>query len=327
MEIQRGMQALPGIPDLAALLGDAAADALLAEAALPGKPGLVGPSRPGAHDDMDYPLMVASAESLRPWFAVFASRALALAGRGGSSPGGTAVARIGGADLPEVLSSLRPLGLRAEADMFRTTHGVNTHKGAVFTLGLLVAAAAMAIAGDGLGAGGPDGGDGPGDAVLRLAAAMVSGIVGAELAEGAGSASAGMRLYRELGVRGVRGEAEDGYPVLARRVLPPLRLSRSAPEGERGKALVDALLGSMSELEDTCVLSRGGPEGLAFVRAGAARVLGAGALHTDEGRAALARLDAGFIERRLSPGGSADLLAAGIFLDSVEMALASRKPE
>jgi len=331
MEILQGV-APPRFQALAAFLGDAAAEALLAEAALQGKPGLVGPSRPGAHDDMDHPLMVASAESLRPWFAAFASRALSAAA-GGAANGAGAVAGP-----REILAALRPLGLRAEEDMFRTTHGVNTHKGAVFTLGLLVAAAALAVAdyGDGDGDGEPGGA--LAETVLRLAAAMASGIVGAELAgharaagctvgtagigaDGAGTVSAGTRLYRELGVRGVRGEAEDGYPILARRILPPLRRSRSAPVGEREMALMDALLGSMAELDDTCVLSRGGPEGLAIVRAGAARVLEAGALHTDEGRAALARLDAEFVERRLSPGGSANLLAAGIFLDAVEVAL------
>ena len=328
MEILQGMAAPPGYPALAALLGDAAADALLAEAAMPDKPGLVGPSRPGAHDDMDYPLMVASAETLRPWFASFAAHVFSLAARGGTAAVGAAPS--------EVLASLRHLGLQAEAEMFRTTHGVNTHKGAVFTLGLLAAASALAIAGDGR-AEGVGGAARLGDAALRMAAAMASGIVDAELADrrrarddvdggACGPASAGLRLYRMMGVRGVRGEAEDGYPVLSRRVLPPLRLARAAPEGERDKALVDALLGSMSELDDTCVLSRGGPEGLAFVRAGAAGVLEAGALHTDKGRAALVQLDADFVARRLSPGGSADLLAAGIFLDAIETAPALRRP-
>lgn len=305
-------------PSLAAWLGDAAADALLAEAALPHKPGLVGPGRSGAHDDMDHPLMVASAEALRPWFSNFAAIALAS----------------DEADPGRILAALRPAGIRAEEDMFRVTGGVNTHKGAIFALGLLAACSALLtarLAAAHPAAIHPEESLEPGDAIRALAARMAGGIIAAELSaerklqETPSRESAGERLFRQLGARGARGQAEAGYPIVGTCVLPVLRRARacsvSGDAAGREAALVEALLGSMAELEDTCILSRGGPAGLKFVRAGARTVLELGALGTAEGRLALERFDAGLTARRLSPGGSADMLAAGIFLDSVENTL------
>jgi triphosphoribosyl-dephospho-CoA synthetase len=216
--------------------------------------------------------------------------------------------------------------------MFRATGGVNTHKGAIFTLGLLAAAAALTL---GRRPAAAMGGPSPflGDAIRSVAASMAGGLVAAELEPRGRSAgasapeSSGERLHRELGALGARGQAEAGYPVVGSLMLPVLRRVRAtAAEGgvvgyEAARLL--ALIVAMSELEDTCVLSRGGPEGLAFVRSGARAVMASGAVDSEAGRAALERFDAELVARRLSPGGSADLLAAGIFLDAVELAHAS----
>lgn len=305
----------PSIPtshsNLAVWLGNAAADALLVEAALPYKPGLVCPGRSGSHDDMDYPLMVASAQALRPWFVTFAAIALASED-----------------DNPKnILSALRPAGIRAEEGMFRATGGVNTHKGAIFALGLLTACSALVVAGHPASAR-PDESLELSEAIRALVAVMSGGIIAAELSaerklQGTNPReSAGERLYRQLGARGARGQAEAGYPIVGTRVLPVLRRARavssSVSAAGREAALVEALLGAMAELEDTCVLSRGELAGLEFVRSGARMVLEHGALATEAGRAALEAFDVELTARGLSPGGSADLLAAGIFLDVVE---------
>jgi len=96
--------------------------------------------------------------------------------------------------------------------------------------------------------------------------------------------------------------------------LPHLRASRRRGDSETS-ARLNALLSVIIELDDTCVLSRGGSAALAAVQAGAAGVLAAGGAATAPGRRALRRLEADMLARNVSPGGAADLLAATLFLD------------
>ena len=284
------------------LIGKEAVRALRDEAGLAPKPGLVDPFHSGAHDDMDYPVLLASAEALGPCFAACAAAGRAFAGSGRT-------------DFPALLPLLRPIGLEGEAAMYRATGGVNVHKGAIFCLGLL--SAALGILTPEKGRSLPTAGRSLGDEACHLVGELCSGLVTKELEARLpppGERSAGERLFAKHGFRGARGQAEDGYPLLRTEILPRLRSS-----GEPGvEVLLDALLAAMSHLEDSCVLSRGGLEGLAFVRTGAAEALRAGPLKSEARHAALRELDRAFCERRLSPGGSADLLAAGLFLTRVE---------
>ncbi|MEV4513951.1 triphosphoribosyl-dephospho-CoA synthase, partial [Dactylosporangium sp. NPDC049525] len=114
------------------------------------------------------------------------------------------------------------------------------------------------------------------------------------------------------GAAGAMGEARRGFPHTVRIALPVLRRA----------GRTDALLASMSRLEDTCLLHRAGPAGLRAVRDGAAAVLHAGGSGTAAGAAALDRLDRLCRRRGLSPGGSGDVLAAAVFLDSAAAVLA-----
>jgi triphosphoribosyl-dephospho-CoA synthase len=144
-----------------------------------------------------------------------------------------------------------------------------------------------------------------------------------ELAHGrvSNQLTAGERLYSELGVRGARGQAEDGYPLLRSTILPLLR-GAQAQTGEAFRwACLDALLLSMAELEDSCLLARGGAVGLAAARQGAKAVLRLGGTGSQQGMRALLELDGTLTRAGLSPGGSADMVAAGIFLVSAEAAL------
>jgi len=104
--------------------------------------------------------------------------------------------------------------------------------------------------------------------------------------------------------------------------LPTLRNQRAAGSSEEVSRL-DALLGIMSQLDDTCVLHRGGPRALNAVKAGAHSVLMAGGYATAGGRKELSKLDREMIAWHVSPGGSADLLAATIFLDAIERRLSN----
>jgi triphosphoribosyl-dephospho-CoA synthase len=264
----------------AASLADLAVRALRDEARLSPKPGLVDPRGSGAHDDMDLPLLLTSAGALRPTFRSVADAARRMA--------------VG----VELREEIGRLGRAGDRTMLRITRGVNTHRGALWALGLLVAAAS-------------DAGD------ERQAARRAARL--AALPDGhtpAGWVSHGERIRRRYGVRGARGEAEAAFPHVIEVALPRLRRARAAGHAEE-TARLDALLGIMSLLDDTCVLHRGGLAGLRTVRRGATRVLAEGGPGTDAGHAALLELDERLRAGRLSPGGSGDLLAAALFLDMV----------
>ena len=303
-----------------------AVQALALEAELRDKPGLVGPGHSGAHEDMDYALFLRSARSLSPIF-----RGCAAAGRAFAEEASGARCRAEPpvcGDQHPLLFGLRPLGEEGERRMLAATGGVNTHKGALFSLGLLSAAAAWVLGEEGRGKAATRN---LGDRICLRVARMCSGLVESELGRKAYAKpsvpvrgrTAGERFYMRLGVRGARGEAEDGYPLVRVKLLPRLREIRGLGNAEGVRiARLDALLLSIAELEDTCLLSRGGHEGLEAARRGASEVLKAGGAGAPEGAARLLRLDAEVCAAGLSPGGSADMLAAALFLDSLERAAA-----
>lgn len=268
--------------DRAGAIGALAEAVLIDEATLSPKPGLVDARGSGAHRDLTLALMVASARSLRSGFA-----AMAEAGR----------------EATHIHQPLREqlgaLGRAAEATMLRATGGVNTHRGAIWCLGLLAGAAGLL----------PEGADA--HAVADAAGAI------AQLPDRHRPAHTGNKgeLARQAyQVGGARGQAEAGFPHVVQRGLPTLRASRARGDAEP-TARVNALLAIMAGLDDTCVLARAGREGLATMQAGAAAVLAAGGIGTLPGRRLLHRLEAGMLARNASPGGAADLLAATLFLD------------
>ncbi len=266
--------------------------ALEEEVCLWPKPGLVTPRDPGAHDDMDWFSFMASAEALEPYF-------LAVLQLGASS---SAMA------LEELWSRLRPLGLWGE-ELMKGAAGANTHKGALFSLGVLCCALGRLWARKE-----------PliPDKVALEGASICRGIVSRELAplkaQRPRRITAGQRFYLLYGFKGIRGEAERGFPS----VLAALGFWRSL-EGRlsRREQLVQTLLFLMTFVEDTNVLSRCGLEGLRELQGRSRQVLALGGLTTQEGRLALAAMERPFLERRMSPGGCADLLALAIFLDSL----------
>lgn len=268
------------------VLGCLAAGALRAEAELTPKPGLVDRRGSGAHDDMDLAMLLRSAAVLQPWFATLAR----TAARAPGMPG----------DAPRLRSDLGRMGRQAEAEMLAATCGVNTHRGALYSLGFLVAGAAYA------------------DTVASAEVARAAG----ELARRPDTAVRQARSHGDL-VRdqhpgaGAAVHAATGFPVTLRTALPALRASRRRGAGEQA-ARLDALLAVMAVLDDTCVLYRGGTKGLELIRHGAAAVLAAGGAASPAGRRRLARLDHICRSRRLSPGGAADVLATAIFLDQLD---------
>lgn len=268
---------------VAPVLGRWAADALREEALLSPKPGLVDGRGPGAHADMDLRLLLRSAEVLEPWFAL-----LADAGRDRAPDAGLA------AELGEI-------GRRAEGDMLAATGGVNTHRGALFSLGLLVAGASSS------------GSSVPDDVATQ--AAVLARSPG--LAATAGQVSHGDQARRLVPQAGARTQAQDGFPAVVGVSLPTLRARRAQGAPEQA-ARLDALLALMAVVDDTCVLFRGGAAGLRLVQQGATEVLDRGGVATPAGRVAMAVLDRRLSVAGLSPGGSGDLLAATLLLDRLE---------
>lgn len=182
--------------------------------------------------------------------------------------------------------------------MFRATGGINTHKGSVFSLGLLCTAfGRLQQQGRAIGA----------EALCAEVAAMCRGLVDRELRRNNAGQTAGQRLFAAHGLSGARGEAEAGFRLVIDGALPLYR-QRLAGGDDEQRALLDSLLWLMAHNDDTNVASRGGLHRLRWLRRRAALLLAQGGSAGEAGLACLRRFDADCIARNLSPGGSADLL-------------------
>lgn len=267
-------------------LAGQAVDALLDEARLTPKPGLVDRRGRGAHTDLDLDLMCRSARALAPAFADMAG-----------------AARDAGAPTLALRESLGRLGREAEAAMMKATKGINTHRGAIWAMGLLVAGAAI---------------EPTGQSPARTAhlAAVIARLPDRHAPQVTGNK--GERACRDYGVPGARGQAQAGFPQVIERGLPELQRSRSRGDSETASRL-NALLAILSGLDDTCVLSRAGPAALRALQSDAAAVLAGGGVATLTGRRLLRQLDARALAFNASPGGAADLLAATLFLDRLDL--------
>lgn len=258
-----------------------AVQALLYEVGTGPKPGLVDRFGCGSHRDMDFFTFQASAAVLWPYFYRCAATGMEKK------------------DLPagKILEALRAPGMLAEGEMLEATGGVNTHKGAIFSLGILCAA---------LGAVGETAWQDPG-AVLAECAAMTAGLAEADFAglTEAAARTVGQKLYLRHGITGIRGQAEAGFPAVGQVGLPKLRegLRRGLHINDAGCA---ALLAMMVQAEDTNMIHRGGYERYRQVQEEIAALLEEDPF-PNEGR--LRELDEMFVRENLSPGGTADLLA------------------
>jgi len=197
-------------------------------------------------------------------------------------------------------AELQALGIAAERRMLAATAGVNTHRGAIFSLGLLAAAAGWLLS-----QGQPPTGRRLGEAVARLWGPAI--LAGTPCS--GGDASHGLAASRRYGVGGARKEAAEGFPTLFGVGLPALRetLGRT---GSQRLALVQSLLSLMARLEDTNLLYRGGEVGLRRVKTAAQGFLDAGGVFRSEWEAHALAIHRELVAHNLSPGGSADLLAS-----------------
>jgi len=252
------------------------------------KPGLVDRRNNGSHTDMDVRLFEISAQALRPYFK--------------------ACVQIGQetAHLPpeETFPLLRNAGLKAEETMLGATGGVNTHKGAIYTLGILCGSVGrlwttqMPIA---------DSSD-----ILTECANIVRASVPADFASAKGK-TAGEQLYLQYGIQGIRGEIAQGLPSVRNIGLP--RFAQFLADGlSENDAGAYTLLHLIANVADTNLYKRGAEAGARWAAKAASELVSA---TQHPAIRQIEALDHGFIARNLSPGGCADLLAATYFLQKL----------
>ncbi len=245
-----------------------AVNALKQELDLTPKPGLVDSHDNGAHSDMDYSIMLKSINALRTFFTKLALMSY-------------------GTTLPEA-SMLQQIGIEAEKEMLHATGGVNTHRGALFSMGLAVVAACHCIAL------GKDDISNWSQTIATIASQMPGG-----------SDTHGANIKRKHSVAGALELAQNGYKELTN-----FWLKYFIDNKADGSIKHKTLLLIMSELDDTNIIHRVGYEMAQQVKREAAHLLKNFSI---EG---LEQMNRRFIESNISPGGAADMLSLTIFLSS-----------
>ncbi|KQW44928.1 MULTISPECIES: triphosphoribosyl-dephospho-CoA synthase MdcB [unclassified Roseateles] len=262
-------------------IGRAATLALHDELALTPKPGLVTLTDRGSHGDMDAHTFMRSLFALRSYFV--------------------RIAELGAAGAP--FAELERCGIAAEARMLAATGGVNTHRGAIFMLGLLCASAGALSAQS----------QRPTPAAVRQTLLARWGGTLRVRAQRPPTLPGGIAA-RRLGLRSASDEAALGFPTLFETAEPALRAARGRGLASM-PAQLDTLFAVMAVLDDSNLAHRGGVEGLRFAQAAARDFLAAGG--ASQGPETAAAIGAEFVRRRLSPGGSADTLAAACWLQRI----------
>ncbi|MBQ7666100.1 MAG: triphosphoribosyl-dephospho-CoA synthase, partial [Synergistaceae bacterium] len=202
---------------------------------------------------------------------------------------------------------IREIGIESERIMFDSTGGINTHKGEIFSLGVLSASAGYLE--------GMKHNINPED-IMNTAGLMCKGLCERDFSEAIRKPSEqltkGERIYIEHGITGIRGEAEAGYPVVRDYALPALR--KYLAEGlSLNDSLVMTLIHIMSVNDDTNVIARHGLNVCEEVKEMSRDII-----TNHEGIDEICGLDDEFIKRNISPSGSADLLAVTYFMYAIE---------
>jgi triphosphoribosyl-dephospho-CoA synthase len=266
-------------------IGRAATLALYDELALSPKPGLVTLTDNGSHLDMDARTFMRSLSALRGYFV--------------------RIAVLGTEGAP--FEALQRCGIEAEARMLAATGGVNTHRGAIFMLGLLCAAAG-ATAADGRSLD---------PAVLRVTLSARWGDALLDRARRPPTLPGGIAA-RRYGLRSAAAEAAAGFPVLFEIAVPAMQAA-GARGLTRQSELLDTLFSIMAVLDDSNLAHRGGIEGLRHAQQAACRFLAAGGSARPDSKVAARAIADDFVRRRLSPGGAADTLAAACWMRRLGM--------
>ena len=308
------------------LAASAAVRGLLYEVSTTPKPGLVDRNNSGSHSDMDFFTFLDSSASLIPWFREFFCLGWDHADEADE----------------QIFERLRYAGQRAETAMFSATHGINTHKGLVFASAILCGALGKVHAGKSLPL--------PAGEVLSECRKLGSCSLGdlAKLSRHQNklshassidvnsqdsrgympmdtknhptqaepsALSNGERIFSSYGIQGARGEAAAGFPSAVLIGLPALKKWLAAGFSLNDAAAM-ALLTLISEVDDTNMVHRGGPELAKKSKEQAKHLLSA--VTNDSFKEILSSLDEQYIAMHLSPGGCADLLAVSLMFHFLE---------
>lgn len=276
------------IEDIFIDLAELAERSLLYEVMASPKPGLVDRYNSGAHSDMDVYTFVNSAVALREYFKSFSQSGY----------------DYDGYDYPEILKSIRQKGIEAEESMYKATGGVNTHKGIIFSMGILTSAVGSLLR-EGIA---------PNYDTITTRSKEIAKGVTSELKVDK-TETYGEKFYEEHGSGGIRAEVESGFASIeeAYKIF-----SSDVSKHSIDEVLGQTLLHLMTTVVDSNVYGRCGVEGISHVKESAAKAIELGGYYTAKGLEYVYAMDEDFIERNLSPGGCADLLAVIYFIHSVE---------
>lgn len=279
-------------------IGAIASKAILYEVSCFPSPGLVSPVSMGSHKDMDYYTFIDSTFAINKYLTLFAN------------------AGMTDNTLDKIFLNIKKIGIKAEKAMLLSTNNVNTHKGMIFLIGICVAAASNVIY--------------KGKDFIHIQETIKN--ICKDITKNdfkdldkKKDLTHGEKLYLNYGIKGVRGEAEDGIPLVFDYALNLYEENLDLKENER---LVHTLIGIMQFCDDSTVIHRKGIEGLNYVKDISREIMKLGGMNTDLGRKIISELNDKFIKMNISPGGSADLLGVTVFLYLIkEYILNLRKSE
>ena len=251
------------------------------------KPGLVSHIDNGSHTDMDAHTFYRSAAAIQPYLALMAQAGYENAG----------------------MSTLRQIGIDAEKAMLEATSGINTHRGAIFGLGLLCAATGVRQR------------NSNNTADMQLGE-IVSLCWGPDILNtgkpNATTPSHGEIVRQRYGAGGAREEAFYGFPCAYQIGLPALNEAIQLSPGNHEAIRIQTCFALIARVEDTNLLHRGGKQGLEFAQTHAQNFLNQGGISKPGWVNHAKQIHHEFIKRNLSPGGTADLLSMTLFIHACE---------
>lgn len=271
--------------------------AILYEVSATPKPGLVDRYNSGSHRDMDFFTFMASSSALYSGLYECVLEGIFF----------------DDSDITKLMDRLRIPGIKCEKSMFKATNGVNTHKGIVFSLGVLCGAVGNLYRKHG-----------KEEFFIEEVCNEVKNIT-KDLTvkdfkgiDNKSNLTHGERLFKEYGYKGIRGEVESGFETVQKQAVPIIREWSKKRQLSINDLLLQVLMSIMTESEDTNVVIRGGIESLIYAKSISKDFLKFGGMYQADARKKLDIMNTRFVEKNISPGGSADLLAVSIFLGFIE---------
>ena len=279
--------------------------ALLSEVYTTPKPGLVDRHDTGAHRDMDVTTFEKSTAAISPFLAKMYGAGVDFA----ENPENLCDERL--------FAMIRKIGVQAENAMFTATNGVNTHKGIIFTLGIICASLGFTLkrhenfktdffTNDFF------------EQIFLNAKKMTFDTLEKDFSAMSSREpkTHGEKLFAKYGEKGIRGEAQEGFPIICKIALPFYKKLLKVNPDENNRNII-ALLHIVKNLSDTNVLSRSSKETLLWLQSECASILGEKTVFEAKDLERVSILNEECIQKNISPGGAADILAVTVFLAAV----------